>query len=158
MRFEEADKKLWSILKPSETKEKRFSAKKFGRVKILQFFFQKILKKLSVTFVRKTNVTFENHKFLIREQKDRESLEQFWGALAGMAKKCHMSAGEDEWIRDIFIANIKNSDIQRRLLTELFPPLEELNVASTDEKWITKRTTWKWQTILKPINFFQQTF
>ena len=69
-----------------------------------------------------------------QKKRDRESLEQFWGALAEMAKRCNIPTGEDEWIRDIFINNMKNSDIQRKLLTETLPPLEALNVALIDEK------------------------
>ena len=76
-------------------------------------------------------------KLLTRKQRDRESLEQFWGALAEMAKRCDIPTGEDEWIRDIFINSMKNSDIQRKFLTEPLPPLEALNVALIDEKGIT---------------------
>ena len=54
-----------------------------------------------------------------------------------MAKRFDIPTGEDEWIRDIFINNIKNSDIQRKLLTETLPPLEALNVALIDGKGIT---------------------
>ena len=86
--------------------------------------------------MRKTNVTFESHKLLNRKQRDRESLEQFWGALAEMAKKCDITAGEEEWIRDIFINNMRNYDIQRKILTETLPPREALNVALIDEKRI----------------------
>ena len=71
-----------------------------------------------------------------RKQRDRESLERFWGAVAEMAKKCDIAAGKEEWIRDIFISNMKNYDIQRKLLTETLPPREALNVALIDEKEI----------------------
>ena len=54
-----------------------------------------------------------------------------------MAKRCDIPTGEDEWIRDIFINNMKNSDIQRKLLTENLPPLEAFNVALIEEKGIT---------------------
>ena len=47
-----------------------------------------------------------------------------------------MAAEEEEWIRDIFISNMKNYDIQRKLLTETLPPREALNVALIDEKGI----------------------
>ena len=53
-----------------------------------------------------------------------------------MAKKCDIAAGEEEWIRDIFIDNMKNYDTQRKLLTETLPPREALNVALIDEKGI----------------------
>ena len=51
-----------------------------------------------------------------------------------MAKKGDISAGEDEWTRDIFINNMKNTDFQRKLLTETLAPLEALNVALIDQK------------------------
>ena len=54
-----------------------------------------------------------------------------------MAKRCDIPTEEDEWIRGTFINNMKNSDIQRKLLTETLPPLEASNVALIDEKGIT---------------------
>ena len=138
MRLEEEDKKLRSILYLALGYEgKKIFGQKFTRVKILQISFKEFWENLSVAFVRKTNITFERHKLLNRKQRDRESLEQFWGALAEMAKRCNIPTGEDEWIRDIFINNMKNSNIQRKLLTETLPPLEALNVALIDEKGIT---------------------
>ena len=82
-------------------------------MKVLQISFKEFWEFLAIAFVRKTNITCERHKLLNRKQRDRESLEQFWGALAEMAKKCDITAGEEEWIRDIFINNMKNYDIQR---------------------------------------------
>ena len=91
---------------------------------------------LATAFVRKTNVTFEGHKLLNPKQRDRESFEQFWGAPAEMAKKCDIAAGEEEWIRDFFVNNMKNYDIQQKILTEILPTREALNVALIDEKGI----------------------
>ena len=56
------------------------------------------------------------------------------GSLNRNNKNCDISAGEDEWIRDIFINNMKNFDMQRNLLVETFTPLEALSVALIDEK------------------------
>ena len=112
MRLEEADKKLRSVLYIALGNErKRIFGQKFTKVKVLQISFKEFWESLAIAFVRKTNVTFERHKLLNRKQRDRESLEQLWGALAEMAKKCDITAGEEEWIRDIFINNIKNYDI-----------------------------------------------
>ena len=74
--------------------------------------------------------------------KDRESLEQFWGALAEMAKKCDTSSGEEESIHYFFIINKKNYEIQRNLSTANLPPpplQEALNVALVDEKGISNQ-------------------
>ena len=88
MRLEEADKKLRSVLYLALGNEgKRIFGQKFTKVKVLQISFKEFWESLAIAFVRKTNVTFERHKLLNRKQRDRESLEQFWGALAEMAKK-----------------------------------------------------------------------
>ena len=135
MRLEEADKKLRSVLYLALGNEgKRIFGQKPTKEKILQISFKEFWDFLAIAFIRKTNVTFERHKLLNLKQRDRESLEQFWGALAEMAKKCDIAAGEEEWIRDIFINNMKNHDIQRKLLTETLPPREALNVALIDEE------------------------
>ena len=135
MRMEFAGKKLRSILYLALGNErKRIFGQKFTKVRILQISYKEFWKFLATVFVRKTNVTFERHKLLNRNQRDRESLEQFWGALAKIAKKCDIAAGEEEWIRDIFINNMKNYEIQRELLTQTLPPREALKVALIDEK------------------------
>ena len=146
MQLEKADKKLRSLLYLALGNEgKRFFGQKFTKVKILQISFKEFWDYLATAFVRKINVKFERHKVLNRKKKrNRESLEQFCGALAEMAKKCDIAAGEEEWIRDIFINNMKNYDIQRKLLTETLPPREALNVALIDEKGILNH--------LKPTN------
>ena len=70
-----------------------------------------------------------------RKQKDRESYEQFWGALSDLARSCEIGIkAEQEWIRDVFILNMKNCDLQRRLISETFNPLDALNQAIIDEK------------------------
>ena len=127
MRLEEADKKLRSVLSLALGNEgKRIFEQKFTKVKILQISFKGFWDFLATTFVKKTKFTFERHKLLNRKQGDRESLEEFWGDIA---------AGE--WIRDIFINNMKNYDIQMKLLTETLPPREALNVALIDEEEIS---------------------
>ena len=100
----------------------RKRGKKNFRTKILQISFKEFWDFLATAFVRKTNVTFERHKLLNRKQRERESLDQFWGALAEVAKKCDIATGEEGWIRDIFINNMRKYDIQRKLLTETLPP------------------------------------
>ena len=137
MRLEEADERLRSVLYLASGNEgKRIFGQKSTKINILQISLKEFWDFLATAFVRKTNVTFERHKLLNRKQRDRESIEQFWCALAEMNKKCDIGAGEEEWIIDIFINNMKNYDIQRKLLTETLLPREALNVALIDEKGI----------------------
>ena len=70
-----------------------------------------------------------------RKQKDRESYEQLGGALSDLLRSCEIGINaEQEWIRDVFIFNMKNCDLQRRLLSETLTPMDALNQAIIDEK------------------------
>ena len=53
-----------------------------------------------------------------------------------MAKKCDLSSGEEDWIFDIFIDNMNNYEIQKKLLTKN-SPREALKVALVEEKGIS---------------------
>ena len=136
MRRYEADKKVRSILYLALGAEgKRVFAQKHPRVKILGISFKEFYEMLELAFIKPTNITFERYKLLSRKQKDRESYEQFWGALSDLARSCEIGINaEQEWIRDVFIFNMKNCDLQRRLLSETLNPLDALNQAIIDEK------------------------
>ena len=70
-----------------------------------------------------------------RKQKDREFYEQFWGALSDLARSCEIGIiAEQEWIRDVFFFNMKNCDLQRRLLSETLNPVDALNQAIIEKK------------------------
>ena len=77
-----------------------------------------------------------------------------------MTKKCDVAAGEEEWIRDIFINNMKNYDIKRKLLTKTLPLREALNIAVIDKKGIlnqqklTKNFKFNGFTVHKPHSRF----
>ena len=90
---------------------------------------------LDAAFNKPPNTTFERYKLLNRKQKDRELYEQFWGALTDLASTCNSKESDDaEWIRDIFICNLKNTDTQRKLLSATISQSEALNQALIDEK------------------------
>ena len=100
------------------------------RVKILAITFSEFWTLLDAAFNKPPNTTFERYKLLNRKQKDRESYEQFWGALTDLASTCNIKESEEaEWIRDIFICNMKNRDTQRKLLSATISPSEALNQA-----------------------------
>ena len=136
MRRYEADKKVRSILYLALGAEgKRVFAQKHPRVKVLGISFKEFYELLESAFIKPTNITFERYKLLSRKQKDRESYEQFWGALSDLARSSEIGINaEEEWIRDVFIFNMKKCDLQRRLLSETLNPLDALNQAIIDEK------------------------
>ena len=110
-------------------------AQKHPRVKVLGISFKEFFELLEAAFIKPTNITFERYKLINRKQKDRESYEQIWGALSDLARSCNIGINaEQEWIRDVFIFNMKNCDLQRRLLSETLNLLDALNQAIIDEK------------------------
>ena len=52
-----------------------------------------------------------------------------------MAEKRDIAAGEEEWIRNIFINKMKNYDIQRKLVTETLPPRENREFGGVINAW-----------------------
>ena len=132
----EADKKVSSILYLALGAEgKRVFTQKHPMVKVLGISFKEFYELLESAFIKPTNITFERYKLLSRKQKDRESYEQVWGALSDLARSCEIGINaEQEWIRDVFIFNMKNCDLQRRLLSETLNPMDVLNQAIIDEK------------------------
>ena len=133
MRRYEADKKVRPILYLALRAEgKRVFAQKQPRAKVLGILFKEVFELLEAAFIKPTN---KRYKLLSRKQKNRESYEQFWGALSDLARSCEIGINaEQEWIRDVFTFNIKNCDLQRRLLSETLNPLDALNQAIIDEK------------------------
>ena len=68
-------------------------------------------------------------------QKDREWLEQFWGALTDFTSTYSIrETDEAKWIKDIFICNMKNTETQQKLLSAAISPSEPLNQALIDKK------------------------
>ena len=136
MRRTEADKKLRSTLVlafGSEGKKSFYT--KNPRVKILAITFSEFWTLLDAAINKPPNTTFERYKLLNRKQKYRESYEQFWGALTDLASTCNIKESDEvQWMRDIFICNMNNTDTQRKLLSASISPSEALNQVLIDEK------------------------
>ena len=54
--------------------------------------------------------------FLSRKQLENESLEHFHAALTALAAKCQLRELEIELVRDLFITNMNNLELQRKFL------------------------------------------
>ena len=139
MRRYEANKKVRTILYLALGAEgKRVFAQEHPRVEVLEISFKEFFDLLETAFIKPTNITFERYKLLSRKQNDMESYEQFWGALSDLARSCEIGINaEQEWIRDVFIFNMKNCYLQRRLLSETLNPVNALNQAIIDKKTTT---------------------
>ena len=66
---------------------------------------------------------------LTTKQSKGESIEHFIGKLKELSENCDLGDQEDTLIRDLFIANMQDPEIQRELLREILEPLQALRLA-----------------------------
>ena len=129
------DKKLKSQLYLALEKEgqKCFSHKNPGK-RILDINFAEFWELLKTTFTVTTNLTYERFKFFGQRQKEHESLEKFHETLSELAKNCKLGELESELVRDIFITNMRNVEIQKKLCIEYLTPENVLSYVLVHEK------------------------
>ena len=58
-----------------------------------------------------------------------EPIEKFYGHLKELSENCDLGDKGDTIIRDVFIANMQNEDIQKELLKETVDPEKALAIA-----------------------------
>ena len=135
LQIRDIDKKLKSQLYLALRKEgqKCFSHKNPGK-RILDINFAEFWELLKSTFTITTNLTYERFKFFGRRQKEHESLEKFHQILSELAKNCKLGELESELERDIFITNMRNVEIQKKLCIEYLTPENVLSYVLVHEK------------------------
>ena len=84
---------------------------------------------MEIAFIRPRNITFDRYVFFSRKQKKGETVEQFYCILKELAKNCDFENREEVIIRDIFITNMLDDDIQRELLRDTVDPKIALSIA-----------------------------
>ena len=84
---------------------------------------------LNTTFTRIHNITFDRYLFLTRKQQKGEPIEKFNGHLKELSENRDLGEKGDTIIRDVFIANMQNEDIQKELLKETVEPDKALAIA-----------------------------
>ena len=77
--------------------------------------FRKIVE---AAFIHPRNITFDRHVFLIAKQLRGEAVENFYGKLRELAENCDFENKEETLIRDIFITNLIDPEIQKELLKQ----------------------------------------
>ena len=80
------------------------------------------------TFIRQRNITFDRYMLLTTKQSKGESIEHFFGKLKELSENCELGSQEDTLIRDLFIANTQDPEIQRELLRETLEPAQALRL------------------------------
>ena len=84
---------------------------------------------MEIAFIRPRNITFDRYVFFSRKQKKGETVEQFYSMLKELAENCDFENREEVIIRDIFITNMLDDDIQRELLRDTVDPERALSIA-----------------------------
>ena len=84
---------------------------------------------METAFIRQRNITFDRYVFLTTKQTRGESIEHFFGKLKKLSENCELGSQEDTLIRDLFIANMLDPEIQRELLRETLEPAQALRLA-----------------------------
>ena len=70
----------------------------------------------------------------MQKEKQNEKNERFLHRLKALGAKCRLGTAEEDLIKDIFIAFMSNTDIQRELLMETRNPLQILHFALNLER------------------------
>ena len=84
---------------------------------------------MEIAFIQHKNITFDRYLFFLKKQKKGETVEQFYIILKELAENCGFENREEVLIRDIFISNMLNDDIQRELLRDKVDPEGALSIA-----------------------------
>ena len=84
---------------------------------------------LNKYFIQVHDITFDRYLFLKRKQQKGEPIEKFYGHLKELSKNCDLGQKIDTIIRDAFIANMQNEDIQKELLNKTVEPDRALAIA-----------------------------
>ena len=113
------DQKCVSLLYLSiGTEGRRLLTQKFPHDNICDLITLKLWEMMEIAFFRPRIITFDRYGFFLRKQKKGETVEQFYSILKELAENCDFENREEVIIRDIFITNMLDDDIQRKLLRE----------------------------------------
>ena len=102
---------------------------KFPRDNIYDLSTLKLWEMMKKAFVRPRNITFDRNVFFLRKQKKGEIVEQFYSIWKELAENCDFESREEVIIREIFITNMLDDDIQRELLRDTVDPEKALSIA-----------------------------
>ena len=91
---------------------------KFPTVNIARITLEDLIKTCKECFEKPKNETLDRFKFLSRKQKENEPLKQFWNKLNGLAAKFNFGSITESLVKDVFIVNMNNKEVQQKLCTE----------------------------------------
>ena len=124
------DRKAFSLMYLSRgTEGQRVFNSKNSTVNLDEISTRSLWDILNETFILIHNITFDRYLFLTRKQQKGEPIEKFYGHLKELSENLELGEKRDTIIRDVFIANMQNEDIQTQLLKETVEPDKALSMA-----------------------------
>ena len=111
------------------TEGRRLLTEKFPHDNIYDLTTVNLWQMMEIAFIRPRIITFDRYVFFSRKQEKGETVEQFYSILNELAENCDFENREEVIIRDIFITNMLDDDIQRELLRHTVDPKRALRIA-----------------------------
>ena len=84
---------------------------------------------MEIVVIRPRKITFDCYVFFSRKQKKGEKVEQFYSILKELAENCDFENREEVIIRDIFITNMLDDDLQRKHFRDTVDRERALSIA-----------------------------
>ena len=98
---------------------------KYPTTNIASISLTDLIKNCKDCFEKPKNETLDRFKFLSRKQEEGETLRQFWSELNGLAAKCNFGGITESLVKDVFIVNMNNKEVQQKMCTEPKSTIEE---------------------------------
>ena len=128
--WDEADLKVKSLIYLSlDAEGTRTYQQRNPHTRIERYTTNELVHELAMTFTRPRNTTFDRFQCFKAMQRSNESLETFYSRLRELGAHCKFEKLEEDLVKDIFISNMRSSNIQMELLSEARTPQQALNYA-----------------------------
>ncbi len=108
------------------TEARRQFQARLPHVRIVDTNLRDLWWQLDAVFHRERNISVDGVALISRRQRPEKTLEQLHAVLTGLAARCQLAQLEDELVRDIFIANMREPELQRRFYKKLMAAEEVL--------------------------------
>ena len=156
--WDEADLKVRSFIYLSlGTEGQRIYQQRFPHSDIERITVFELAHELSLSFTQPGNITYDRFLLFTCKQKQNEKLESFHCRLKALGAKCRLGTAEEDLIKDIFIAFMKNTKKQRELLMETRTAHQVLQFALNRERGQDNQMAINTQLNRNPLNAFDQT-
>ncbi len=96
-------------------------------------FLCDFMQSLESIFHKERNFLLERVLFNSRRQGPNESMQDYYAALTELANRCDFGSATQTHIRDIFVTNIRDNELQRQFITRMTSPDTILKETITHE-------------------------